>query len=290
MRIALATCSKLPDWEKDDNALRLAFRERGVELLQPTWDDTAFDWAGCDACLIRTTWDYQERYDEFIAWARRVSGETKLFNPFEIVRWNTDKRYLRDLESRGFPIVPTVWIDVGCSIDLRGVLADRGWERAILKPVIGSTSREILRFDATNMGIEAATRHLDRLLKRESMILQQYLSSVETEGELSVILIDGEITHCVRKIPVSGDYRVQDDFGGTDEPAELSATDLDSARRIVESVDAPWLYARVDFLTDYDGRLRLTELEMVEPSLFFRHCRQAADRLADALCRRLKAG
>ena len=261
-----------------------------MELLQPTWDDTAFDWAGCDACLIRTTWDYQERYDEFIAWARRVSGETKLFNPFEIVRWNTDKRYLRDLESRGFPIVPTVWIDVGCSIDLRGVLADRGWERAILKPVIGSTSREILRFDATNIGIEAATRHLDRLLKRESMILQQYLSSVETEGELSVILIDGEITHCVRKIPVSGDYRVQDDFGGTDEPAELSATDLDSARRIVESVDAPWLYARVDFLTDYEGRLRLTELEMVEPSLFFRHCRQAADRLADALCRRLKAG
>lgn len=287
MRIALATCSNLPDWEVDDKPLHAALVERGVEVVQPVWSDFDFDWRGCDACLIRTTWDYQDHHEAFIAWAARVATQTRLFNPFELIRWNTDKHYLRDLESRGVSIIETVWLETGAQVDLNRVLAERGWDKAFLKPVIGSTARETLRFDATDDSIEQATRHLDRLLAGESMMLQPYLSSVETEGELSVILIGGQVTHCVRKIPVPGDYRVQDDFGASDEPIQLSASDLDLARSIVAKVDWPWLYARVDFLRDRDGQLKLSELEMVEPSLFFRHSPTAADQLADALCRKL---
>ena len=290
MRIALATCANLPDWEVDDKPLHAALIERGVDIVHPAWSDADFDWHSCDACLIRTTWDYQEHHEAFVAWAARVANQTRLFNPFELIRWNTDKHYLRDLESRGVSIVETIWLETGAEVDLKSVLSERGWDKAFLKPVIGSTARETLRFDATDEGITLATRHLDRLLAGESMMLQPYLATVETEGELSVILIDGQVSHCVRKIPVPGDYRVQDDFGASDEPVELSASDLDLARSIVAKVDCPWLYARVDFLRDNNGALRLSELEMVEPSLFFRHSPTAAARLADALCRRLRNG
>ena len=287
MLVATATCSNLPAWEVDDQPLHAALVKCGVEVVQPAWDDPAFDWSSCDACLIRTTWDYMDRRDEYLAWARRVAAVTKLYNSYELVRWNTHKGYLRDLESRGVPVAPTVWIETGSSIDLRGVLAEKGWQKAFLKPVIGATARETLRFEATQAGIEAASRHLRRMLVNESMILQPYLASVETEGELSVIMIDGEFTHAVRKTPVAGDYRVQNDFGAADKPVTLQDGELNLAREIVEKIDVEWLYARVDFLRDRDGELKLSELELVEPSLFFRHCPQAADHLAACLCRRL---
>lgn len=287
MRIALASCSNLPDWEVDDQPLHAALRARGVEVVQPAWDDPAFDWSLCAACLIRTTWDYMERRDEYVAWAERVARVTRLFNPFEIVRWNTHKSYLRDLESRGAATIPTIWLDFGAQVEPAALLAEHGWTRALLKPAIGATARETLRFNATAEGIATARQHLDRMLRTEAMLLQPYYPSVEREGELSVILIDGVVTHQVRKLPVPGDYRVQDDFGATDEPTELTAAELDLARDIVAKVDADLLYARVDFLRDAQGRLRLSELELVEPSLFFRHAPHAAESLAAALCARI---
>ena len=119
------------------------------------------------------------------------------------------------------------------------------------------------------------------------MMLQPYVEQVERDGEWSAIFIDGDYSHGVRKVPVAGDYRVQDDFGATDMPATFTVDELALARSIVEAVEADLLYARVDFLRDEHGDLRLTELELVEPSLFFRHAPEAAERLADGLLRRL---
>lgn len=288
MRIALASCSNLPGWEVDDRPLHAAFAARGIEVVQPAWDDADFDWAACHACLIRTTWDYTDKRDEFVAWARRVAAATRLFNPPEIIRWNTHKTYLLDLEQRGVPVIPTVWLEAGSKADPAALLAEHGWKQAFLKPVIGSTARETLRFDASEAGIAAADRHLSRMLQSESMLLQPYLKSVESEGEYSVIFIDGRITHCVRKIPVAGDYRVQDDFGAKDEPVALTGAERRLASDIVAAVDGDLLYARVDFLRDDDGDLKLGELELVEPSLFFRHEPGAAERLADALLKRMR--
>ncbi len=123
------------------------------------------------------------------------------------------------------------------------------------------------------------------------MIVQPYLPAVETDGELSLVMVDGEPTHAVRKIPVAGDYRVQDDYGATDEPAEVSAELLALGRAsLAAAVDVlgltePLLYARVDALR-HEGRLVLNELEVIEPSLFFRHAPHAADVLAAAVIRR----
>ena len=287
MHIALATCTKLPDWEVDDRPLFEAFSERDVQISHPAWDDASIDWSAFDACLIRTTWDYQEKHEAFIAWAEQVDQVTRLFNPVSIVRWNTHKTYLRDLAERGAPIAPTVWLDAGSTVDVKEIVKSHGWDRAFIKPFIGSTSRETLRFDADEEGLSAAQAHLDRLLPNEGVMIQPYLERVETEGELSAIFIDGEITHTVRKIPVLGDYRVQDDFGATDEPIVFGDAELALARQIVSLVEGELLYGRVDFLRDDSGHLCLSELELVEPSLFFRHGRRAASLLAEALCRRL---
>lgn len=287
MRIALATCRDLPDWEIDDAPLHAALKARGVELDHPAWDDPEYDWSACDACLIRTTWDYTERRAAFVDWAQRAGRVTRLFNPPAVVRWNTHKTYLHDLECRGAPVVPTVWLQPAQRVDLAALMAERGWSRGFLKPVVGATARETLRFDADSSGLAVAQRHLDRLLAREAMMLQPYLARVERDGEISVIFIDGHISHVVRKIPQPGDYRVQDDFGARDEPWHLPPAERRIAEAIAEGLDNDALYARVDFLRDDNGRLCCNELEAVEPSLFFRHAPQAAHHLASALLARL---
>lgn len=286
MRIALATCTKLPDWEVDDQPLFDAFVERGVEIAHPAWDDPNIDWAGFDACLIRTTWDYAEKRDEFVKWVEETASVTHIFNNPKIIRWNTHKSYLHDLQKLGAPITPTIWCDLGMHVDIRQILDEQGWSRAIIKPVIGASARESLRFSADVSELRQAQAHIDRLLKTESVMIQPYLAKVETEGELSAIFIDGQFTHAVRKIPVPGDYRVQDDFGASDEAVELNEAAFALSKQILSLVEADLLYARVDFLSDDDGRLLLSELELVEPSLFFRHSPVASKNLAEALCKR----
>ncbi len=290
-RIALATQAELPASEVDDAPLHRALIRRGAHLDRPTWDDPAVDWGAFDAVLIRTTWDYAARRDRFVAWAEEVAARTALFNPVEVVRWNTDKRYLRDLQRAGVPIAPTVWLAPGPSPDVGALLAERGWTRGFLKPVFGQTARETLRFDASPAGLAAARAHLDRLLPREGFMLQPYLSAVEREGEHSAIFVDGALTHVVQKIPVPGDYRVMDDFGATDRRATLDPDGHAVCRAALAAVPAaaPLLYARVDLLRDDRGRWVLTELELVEPSLFFRHGPHAADALAASLMRRVAA-
>jgi hypothetical protein len=324
-RIALATCEHLPDWETDDASLHRALIDRGVELHRPAWTDPSFDWASCDAVVIRTTWDYTSRVQAFIGWAERIGGVTRLFNPAPVVRWNTHKTYLRDLAAHGVPTVPTLWVDPGESIDLADAMRERNWRRGFIKPAIGATARETMRFvteggatarDYPTPGADglpvkdrsratippvydlpSAERHLARLQRRgETALVQPYLASVEFAGEFSAIFVDGEMTHTIRKTPAPGDYRVQDDFNGRDEPFAMPPEHTAFARQAVDAACAvlgeagrDLLYARVDFLLDDTARPNLTELEAVEPSLFLRHCPAAAERLADAITRRAAA-
>ena len=297
MIIALPNCANLPDWEVDDVPFHRALEALGVAWERPIWDDARIDWSRYDAVLIRTTWDYQEKEPAFVAWASHVATVSKLFNPPEVITWNTKKTYLRDLEEAGARLTPTQWLEVGTTPDIAERMKDAGWQRGFLKPVVGATARETLRFNADPEGLSAAQAHLDRLLPTESMMLQPYLSTVEEAGELSALYFGGEYSHGVRKVPVPGDYRVQDDFGASDEPyafteseeAELSA--MRAALTTVLSqrlgVSDSLLYARVDVLRDGHGGLYLNELELVEPSLFFRHDPESPRRLAQAIVSKL---
>lgn len=287
MRIALASCADLPDWEVDDRPLHAALRDRGADLHVLPWDAPAVRWADFDAVLVRTTWDYQERPAAFLAWADAVGP--RLQNPAGVLRWNLDKRYLRALAEEGVPVAPTVWLEPGQAADLGALLDGRGWSAGFLKPVVGASARATHRF--VRGAAAAAQAWLTPVLAREAMMLQPYLSAVESFGEVSAICVQGRARHWVRKIPVPGDYRVQDDFGASDEPfapspgdEALAARVLDAAARVLGR-STPLLYARVDLLRGPDGAWVLTELELVEPSLFFRHAPGTAGILADALLR-----
>lgn len=293
MRIALVSCSQVWAGEADDLPLQLALEQAGAEVSKPAWDDPTVEWAGFDGCLLRTTWDYHERRDEFLTWARRVAEDSRLFNPLAVIEWNTIKTYLRELESAGLPVAPTVWFDRGSTVDLATALRGRDWSRGFLKPDVGACAFQTLPFSMDPAGIAQAQTHLDRQLPNAGFLAQPFLESVGEVGEYSVIFIDGEITHTVCKKPVAGDYRVMDEFGATDSVVELPAEDLILARRVCEEftrrfdLSQALLYARVDFLRDASGSLVINELELVEPSLFFRHCPAAAARLANSLVERL---
>lgn len=277
MRIALATQADLQDWEVDDAPLHDALSQL-AEVDQPVWNDPDADWSRYDAVLIRTTWDYNAHREAFVAWARSL--RVPLFNPADVLAWNVDKTYLRDLEQAGAPIIPTVWCPE--TVDVAAAIA--GWDRAFLKPTNGATARKTLRFSDWREG----QAFLDQCLAEgEVMMLQPYLSRVEERGELSAILFDGRISHTVRKVPVPGDYRVQDDFGASDFLVDVTAEERVLFERIAAAIPfATPLYARIDLIEDDAGAQLITEVELVEPSLFFRHAPQAGEVLAQALVRR----
>lgn len=299
MRIALATCRSLPAHERDDAPLLAALRDLGVTVEQPIWDDPEVAWRAFDAVLIRTTWDYQDKHPQFVAWAEHVAGCTRLFNPAPLVAWNTHKQYLRELERRGVPLADTVWLAAGQDHDLAESVRARGITRGFLKPLVGANARNTVRFDARDPAeLAAAQAELSRLTASMDMMLQPYLASVQTEGELSGIFFDGALSHAVRKIPAAGDYRVQDDWGAHDEPTVLEPEALAVCEQTFVGmaacfrergwdIELPLLYARVDLLRDDGGRFVLNELEIVEPSLFLRHGPESAQMLARALLLRL---
>ena len=300
MLLALATRSDLPTWEVDDRHLHAALNELGVRFEQPVWDDPAVDWRRYQGVLVRTTWDYHDKLPAFRAWCTRVAAVAPLHNPAAVLHWNTHKHYLRELAAVGVPIAPTVWLERGDRVDVAALVRAHGWREAFLKPCVGATARETLRVANTVAGLTAAEQHVARLLPHEDLMLQPFLGEVLVRGEWSAVFVDGVITHCVRKIPVAGDYRVQDDFGARDEPFEPTRAERELAQRtmaVAHQVGGPCpgadgrplLYGRADFLWADDGRSVLTELELVEPSLFFRHRPAAAMALARAWLARLRS-
>jgi hypothetical protein len=294
LRLALASQLDLPEWEVDDAPLHAALRALGATVEQPAWDDPVVSWAAYDAVLLRTTWNYAWDRDGFVEWCWRVAGQTRLLNRPRVCEWNSHKGYLADLERAGVPIAPTIWLDRGRPADVTALVGQAGWFQGFIKPVFGQTARETLRFTANGAGLRQAQAHVDRLLPAESLMLQPYLPLVETWGEASVVYVDGEPCHGVRKIPVPGDYRVQDDFGATDQPWDpppqvqaLSRQAMAAAEFHLE-LEEPLLYGRVDWLRDDQGGWRLTELELIEPSMFFRHGPETATALAEAWLKRLR--
>jgi glutathione synthase/RimK-type ligase-like ATP-grasp enzyme len=286
VRVALVSCRELPAWEVDDRPLIAALRARGADVAVVPWDADV-DWSGFDTALLRTTWDYWDRVDDFLAWTRRAAAVTRLWHPPGVVAWNVDKTYLRALADRGVPVAPTAWLSPGDADRVGSIVREMGWARAFLKPVVGGSASGTLRFTADDAGLAAAAAHV--AASDRDLLLQPYLAEVETFGELSVVVLDGRLTHAVRKVPVAGDYRVQDDHGGTDERFPLDDGLAGLAREILAAASGvlgvELLYGRVDLLRDGE-RLVLTELELVEPSLFLRHAPEAADVLADGLLRR----
>jgi hypothetical protein len=265
-RIALATSQDLPELDPDSRLLLPAFARAGVEATPAIWSDPAVDWAAFDAVCIRSTWDYFEREDEFLAWVRRAGATARRFlNPPDLVEWNAHKTYLRELADRGVPVVDTQWVD-------RGQTATVEHPEGIVKPAVSGGALGLERVEAGH----TVTADVD-------LLIQPFLASIVDEGELSLFYASGDFTHCVRKVPATGDIRVQPEYGSDVRREEPTEEALGASRQVLDAIGRDLPYARVDLVRADDGTLRLIELEIIEPQLYLRWAPDTADRYAAAI-------
>ncbi len=270
--IALATCDPLPV-EADESAIEAALSAAGVPYEWAVWDDPGVAWAGFAAVVIRTTWDYHRRLDEYLAWARAVGAVTSLWNPAELVVWNSHKGYLADLAAAGIVTVPTEVVPAaGPCPPLGEIVAARGWPpggEVVVKPAVSVGSLGASRGPSDDPSLHAA---LAALVAEGDALVQPFLPEVTTAGEVSTVFVDGAVTHALRKVPSAGDYRSQPEWGGRLEGIpprrDCVALGRDALAAVADRFGVEPLYARVDTI-DLDGRPHLIELEIIEPDLFF---------------------
>jgi glutathione synthase/RimK-type ligase-like ATP-grasp enzyme len=270
LKIALATCAEVPDGDDEAPALTAALARRGIDAPAAVWDDPAVDWAGFDLVVVRSTWDYPARRERFLAWAESLPF---VLNPPEVLRWNTDKRYL---EALGDDAVPSSFIEPGAQFE-------PPTSPFVVKPAVGAGSIGAARYEGGNRRAEAHVAELHAAGK--TVLVQPYVEAVDRSGETGLIYLDGTFSHAVHKGPllVSG----ADPADGlyleeTLSEAEARPEELEVGERALEAVPFPrenLLYARVDLLP---GPLVL-EVELTEPSLFIGYAEGAAERFAEAI-------
>jgi glutathione synthase/RimK-type ligase-like ATP-grasp enzyme len=238
--------------------------------------------------VVRSCWDYFHRAGEFHAWLDRVEADgARVHNEPRILRWNADKAYLRDLDARGVPVIPTRWLDGGTRTSLAELRRDTGWAELVVKPTVSGGAHRTWRSTSETEMMDH--RRLAKMIDAGAVMVQPLVPEIERDGEWSLVFLAGAYSHAVLKRPCPGDFRVQREHGGTLEPAEPAASVIAAAARAIAAIpfgtDAP-LYTRVDGCM-VDGGLLLMELEVLEPELFLRCAPGAASRLAEALLARM---
>lgn len=268
----------------EDMLVRTELEKGGLRVERRSWDDPHADWSQTAFILFRSTWDYFERFPEFSAWLARVEKQTRMINSYEIVKWNLDKHYLAELSDAGINIPPTRFIEKGESGSLLQKLEESDWKEIILKPVVSGAARHTYRFLPEDSGRYEPL--YQRLIGEEAMMIQEFQEQVILQGEVAFMLFDGQFSHAILKKARAGDFRVQDDFGGSLHPYEPGPEEIRFAEDVVRRSGRDPIYARVDVIRDNSGKLALTELELIEPELWFRFHPPAAVKLAAAIFNR----
>ncbi len=253
-KIAFLTCDSLPGIAPDDVSLVNELTRNGQFLVEtPSWRSST-NWTLFDFVIIRSTWDYTSAPVEFLNVLQKISSETTLLNSFEVVNWNYHKGYLKELASKGILIVPTLFFSHDEKIEIPSNWPDK----LIIKPAISATSSftSIVERDSFPK------------LHPADWLCQPYLENI-TEGEISLHYFDAKFSHACLKIPKSGDFRVQEDFGGRVVGYAPDSELLLLGQNIISAIPFKLLYARVDLIA-YEGSYALMELELIEPSLHFR--------------------
>ena len=293
-RIALVTCAALPELDPDERLLQEALAVAGVDVESVVWDDPGVMWRGFDAAIVRSTWDYTENVHAFREWAMRAGLATRLFNASDLIVWNTDKRYLLDLLERGIAVVPTTFITPEDRANT-AVIPSQEHAEFVVKPAVSAGSKDTMRYSVLT-DLERAGQHVDRLLAQERVVMiQPYFDSVDTVGETGMIFINGTFSHAIRKGQMLRQGGVGDMVDGLYVKEDITAIEptqeqLALAREVLDAIPVigePPLYARVDVISDSEGRPLLLELELTEPSLFFAHDPSAAARMAAGVLARL---
>jgi hypothetical protein len=302
-RCAFLTLDDSAGFVIDDELANEPLRVLGWSVDTIPWRRPGVEWRAFDAVVIRSPWDYQDDPTDFLDVLEAIEASgAPLYNGLDIVRWNLEKTYLRDLAAVGVAVVPTLWRERLGPGELRGLFRELGVDEAVVKPVIGANADGAFRLD--RHAAEARASEVEAFYARRALMAQPVVRSVLEEGEYSLFYFDGEYSHAIVKTPKASDFRVQEEHGGLIRPLEpedgLLAAGLSVVDRLAEAVShrgpvprpgpgpaEPPLYARVDLVRPDDGGdFQLMELELIEPALYFRMDPDAPGRFARALDRR----
>lgn len=281
--LALATTAKARGHDHDLEILANALDARNQPFQIVDWDDASIDWSQFAVVVLRSTWDYHQRYEQFLDWVSRVSAVSTLHNSAEIVRWNTDKIYLQELASAGLPVIATSFVSNVDQIDMAMLGGD-----VIVKPIISAGSNNTSRHTAN---AAAASEHVGKILASGiAALVQPYVSAIDQTGETGLVYLNGEFSHAFHKAAIFSDT-AQDHNGVFVEEKISSHSASVGERKLGEHVcrfllkrfGAVPLYARIDMVADAKGEPHLMEVELTEPSLYLHTDPVAPDRTASAL-------
>ena len=275
----------------EDALVQKELETLGFTVTRVSWDAPQFDWSSARYAIFRAVWDYFDRYAEFQTWFVKTAERTQFINSKALIDWNIDKHYLLDLKEKDIHIPRTLFIEAGSSFNLQEAIKEArktiGFEGTdfVLKPCVAGGAWHTYKINETDwLEYDPVFR---QLIAKEAMMLQEFQHHIVSEGEVSLMFMGDTFTHAILKKAKKGDFRVQNDYGGTVELYQPSEAEISFAKRtVMASPDLP-LYARVDIFKDNQQRIALAELEIFEPELWFRHHHAAAQTLAIQLQKRL---
>ena len=271
----------------EDRIVREELERLGIKVEGKSWSDPYFDWSKTKYIVFKTTWDYFDRYPEFLRWLDKVCKQTQLMNSEKMIRWNIDKHYFLDLKKAGIHFCETHFIEKGSKLSLSEFLDKHPMEKFVVKPCVSSGAFHT--YKVARKEIKQYQALFQQLLSEQSVILQPFQDNIVNRGEVSLVVINGVYTHAILKKAKEGDFRVQDDYGGTVQNYIPSSEEIAYAEKVVKYCPEMPIYARVDVFLDNQNKLALAELELIEPELWFRNYPKAADQLAQAIQRLIKS-
>lgn len=285
MKIAYITYSGTENYLPENNFnevedLLPLLQNRGIDITAEIWDAPETDWTKYDIALLKTPWDYHEKYEQFKLWLDKIQASgIKLLNDFDIVRWNMDKHYLAEIAQAGLNVIPTIFLQKGWHEDLLHLFDTLQTTEIIIKPCISAGSKNTIRVQKTE--VDAQKEIVWEMLLKADYMAQPLMHEVQ-EGEWSFIFFNGKHSHTIIKKPKSGDFRVQQIYGGTIEPVQQTKTVIDCAAAYLQHFAKKAFYARIDGLM-VNGKFMLMELELIEPFLYLSYGEGAVENYCAAL-------
>ena len=237
--------------------------------------------------LFRTTWNYFDKINEFYSFLQLWKDKVSFINSWPQIIWNLNKRYLIELESKGINIPDTLLVEKGVCVSLNKVCEEKKWTEIVIKPTVSAAAWETYRLKYPISRKESEL--FEKLSSKHEMLIQSFQKKILSFGEISLMIINGEYSHGVLKKSRKGDFRVQDDFGGTVTNYEASFSEIEFAKKVIQSLNFSPIYARVDVIIDNSGLLALSELELIEPEMWFRKKADSANLLARAIKKKIQA-
>jgi len=289
LNLAIVTCESMGEYnnnaESEDLTLDQLLDQNEIVHTFEIWSDPEVNWHQYSHILIKSPWDYFDRYVEFKVWCKMIAGTgIPVFNDIETILWNSDKRYLQDIQAKGHRVIPTQFLTKAQKVHLPRAFEQFDTDHLIFKPSVSGGAKNTLKIKKAESATYDET--VNKLIQEEDFLLQPFIKEIVDEGEYSFIFFGGKFSHAVLKQPKAGDFRVQHFFGGKITSIEPDPNFIETAQRIVDDFASGCLYARVDGVL-IEGEFYLMELELIEPYLFLFTFPQAKNNYMRAVLEKL---